>query len=119
MIIRYTLPPNPPKEFRTPLQAILVGRRSTPEQRIDLDLTPDVTVSHRHALLSYEEGAYWVEDLGSTNGTHVNGQRITAKTRLSPTTRLEIGQTHVEILAETAPPPQPIKYDPTPEGVIE
>ncbi len=119
MIIRYTLPPNPPKEFRSPLQAILVGRRASPEQRIDLDLSPDVTVSHRHARLSYEDGAYWVEDLGSTNGTHVNGQRITIKTQLSPTTRLEIGQTTIELLAETAPHPQPMQYDPTPEGVIE
>lgn len=120
MIIRHTLPPNPPKEFRTALQAILVGRRSAPEQRIDLDLAPDVTVSHRHARLSYEDGAYWVEDLGSTNGTHIDGKRITGKVKLALTSKLEIGQTLVEILAETSPvPPPPLQHEPMPDGAID
>lgn len=34
------------------------------------------TVSRKHALLTFECGIYYVEDLGSTNGTFVNGSRI-------------------------------------------
>jgi EAL domain-containing protein (putative c-di-GMP-specific phosphodiesterase class I) len=41
------------------------------------------TVSGSHATISYEQGRLWVEDIKSTNGTYVNGQRITKKTALS------------------------------------
>lgn len=119
MIIRYTLPPNSPKEFHTPLQTILVGRCSSPEQYIDLDLSPDLTVSQLHAQLSYENDSYWVEDLGSTNGTYVNGQRITAKTKIDATTELEIGQTKIEFLTEYTPHKQPLQYDPAPEVITK
>ncbi|MDR3279575.1 MAG: FHA domain-containing protein [Synergistaceae bacterium] len=34
------------------------------------------TVSRRHALVRYQDGAWTIEDLGSTNGTWVNGTRI-------------------------------------------
>jgi 3',5'-cyclic-nucleotide phosphodiesterase len=35
-----------------------------------------MTVSRRHARVTYSDGAWKIEDLGSTNGTWVNGQRI-------------------------------------------
>jgi hypothetical protein len=38
----------------------------------------DPTISGRHAVLDFREGAWWVEDLGSTNGTFVNGNRVHA-----------------------------------------
>lgn len=36
----------------------------------------DAEISRRHARLQFQGGKYVIEDLGSTNGTHVNGQRI-------------------------------------------
>jgi hypothetical protein len=39
-------------------------------------------LSRRHARLSVEEGALWIEDLGSSNGTMVNGQPVTDRRRL-------------------------------------
>ena len=36
----------------------------------------DTLVSRRHFRVLYENGAYWVEDLGSTNGTLVGGRRM-------------------------------------------
>lgn len=119
MIIRYTLPQNPPKEFHTPLQTILVGRCSSSEQYIDLDLSPDLTVSQLHAQLSYENGSYWVEDLGSTNGTYVNGLRITGKTEICANAELEIGQTAIELLTDYPSHEEPVQYEPASEGFIE
>ena len=45
---------------------------------------PVETVSLSHLRLVYRNGSWWVEDLGSTNGTFVNGARLTTVTRLAP-----------------------------------
>ena len=44
---------------------------------------PVETVSLSHLRLVYRNGGWWVEDLGSTNGTFVNGARVAALTRLA------------------------------------
>lgn len=65
---------------------LFIGR--TPENDIAL---PDMSVSRRHARVFKENGKVYVEDLKSTNGTFVNGQRITDVTLLGETDRLHIG----------------------------
>lgn len=49
------------------------------------------TVSRRHARFVVNGGAVTVEDLESTNGTNVNGTRITAPTALSNGNKVELG----------------------------
>ncbi len=49
------------------------------------------TVSRRHARVMVVSGTATIEDLGSTNGTHVNGTRITAPTRLAPGNEVALG----------------------------
>jgi hypothetical protein len=44
--------------------------------------TDDAMVSRKHSMIRMENGAYYVEDLGSSNGTHVNNQRV-SKHRLT------------------------------------
>ncbi len=44
----------------------------------------DETVSRAHALLSYENGGWVLGDLGSMNGTYVNGFRIAGRTVVRP-----------------------------------
>src|SRR6266545_2086988 len=39
--------------------------------------TDDAMVSRKHSMIRMENGRYYVEDLGSSNGTHVNDVRIT------------------------------------------
>jgi pSer/pThr/pTyr-binding forkhead associated (FHA) protein len=51
----------------------------------------DRFTSGRHARLCEREGAYWVEDLGSRNGTLLNGRRIRGAERLWPGDRLTVG----------------------------
>ena len=54
---------------------ILLGRDS----HCDLPLS-DETVSVRHARLSYHHGQWWLEDLGSTNGTRLNRELVSIPT---------------------------------------
>jgi adenylate cyclase len=96
IIIDYTLPPTPAKRFEAKADSIIIGR-SAPGHTVDLDLTPDHTVSRRHALLTYEEGIYSLEDLGSKYGTFVNDRQIIRKVQLKPGDRVTVGQTILDI----------------------
>jgi len=52
----------------------------------------DGKVSRRHALVHKQDDAeYWVIDLGSGNGTYINGRRVTQPTRLSNGDSLQLG----------------------------
>ncbi|MFN8533888.1 MAG: FHA domain-containing protein [Dehalococcoidia bacterium] len=52
---------------------------------------PDDTVSSRHALLRQVDGRWWLEDLGSTNGTRVNGRPVAGSTVVVIGDVLELG----------------------------
>ena len=118
MILHYTLPPNPSKKFESESDSVVLGRRPKPGQQIDLDLSPDSYVSKRHAQITFENGEYRIEDLGSGNGTWVDGQKITRKTLLTPESKVRVGWTNIEIEMEiTITVPEPDKEQ-EPEGVI-
>jgi class 3 adenylate cyclase len=76
----------------------LVGREDPSTGAIpDIDLTrPDDarTVSRKHARIDCREGTVYVSDLGSTNGTYVNGQRLPAleEHRLAAGERVRFGR---------------------------
>ncbi|HET9242532.1 MAG TPA: FHA domain-containing protein [Gaiella sp.] len=72
-----------------------VGRG--PENAIRLD--GDTTVSSRHATLDSRADGLWVEDAGSTNGTFVNGARVTSARMLVPGDVLRIGHTDLRVEA--------------------
>jgi adenylate cyclase len=76
------------KIFDQPCEAIVLGR---PRHgvHVDIDLSPDLRVSRPHARISIDHGLYWIEDLGSANGTEVDGKQIKGKGALP----LEPGQT--------------------------
>jgi len=50
-------------------------------------------VSRRHARIAREGAHYWLDDIGSSNGTWVNGARVTQRTRLSIGDRIQVGST--------------------------
>jgi predicted component of type VI protein secretion system len=52
----------------------------------------DAEVSRKHARLSFQGGKYVVEDLGSTNGTFVNGQRLSGPVVLKPGDVVSLGE---------------------------
>jgi hypothetical protein len=62
---------------------IVFGRTSSKSAHVpDVDLTPynalEKGVSHIHARVAYQEGTLSLTDMGSVNGTYVNGQRLIA-----------------------------------------
>jgi len=56
---------------------VVVGRGAECELSI-----PDTFLSSRHARFTTDEGDLFIEDLGSTNGTYVNQERVTSRTQL-------------------------------------
>jgi FHA domain-containing protein/zinc ribbon protein len=70
-----------------------IGR--SPDCPVFLD---DVTVSRRHAVLVEREGRWFVEDLGSLNGTFVNRRRVESS-ELSDGDELQIGKYRLTFLA--------------------
>ncbi len=52
----------------------------------------DAEVSRKHTRLSFQGGKYVVEDLGSTNGTFVNGQRLAGPVVLKPGDVVSLGE---------------------------
>ena len=70
----------------------LASRRCTIGSSADCDLViDDSSVSRTHLLLEQLGGAWFVEDLGSRNGTYLNGHRITARRVVRPGDELRLG----------------------------
>ena len=61
---------------------------------------PDVDLSRRHAVLRTTPRGVEVEDLGSRNGTFVDGVRISGRVRLRGPARLRMGASEFELLPE-------------------
>jgi hypothetical protein len=59
-------------------------------------LTFDTFVSQVHARAVERDGQLWIEDVGSTNGTFVNGERIERPVKLRKGDRVQIGETVLE-----------------------
>jgi pSer/pThr/pTyr-binding forkhead associated (FHA) protein len=70
----------------------VVGRGAECELRLD-----DTYVSQEHARIFAKDGSWYVEDLGSTNGTFVNEQRLAAPAMLTSGDRIRVGTTVLEL----------------------
>ena len=117
---------NQTKAYALPEQGVKIGRDPGQCQLALQD--PDV--SSLHAFMCCKNGAWMLQDLGSTNGTYVNGDRITTvglksgdriKFGESVSAKIEIEEPKKEIVAPpkpATPPPPPqktaIKVDNTP-----
>jgi len=86
------------KIFDELCEAVVLGR---PREgvHVDIDLTPDLGVSRPHARISISDGHYWIEDLGSANGTDLDGKQIKGKgkLRLEPGHTIRISDTTIEV----------------------
>lgn len=63
----------------------------------DVSLEGDTAASRHHARITRADGDYWVEDLGSTNGTWVNRHRIRRMVELHRGDVIEVGEHRFEV----------------------
>jgi pSer/pThr/pTyr-binding forkhead associated (FHA) protein len=71
---------------------ITVGRAAT----CDVVLA-DTYVSNVHARIYDRDGGWWLEDLGSTNGTYVNRNRVQTPTAVGPGDEIRMGKATLEL----------------------
>jgi adenylate cyclase len=83
------------RTFISSATRLTLGRK-----KAEVDLSPDTQVSQNHAVLTFEGGSWWIEDLGSLNGVLVNGKEIEKKTKVLATDQIVLGQTTLRILPE-------------------
>ncbi|MFM7535346.1 MAG: FHA domain-containing protein [Acidimicrobiales bacterium] len=79
-------------EFQLGKERISIGRK--PDNDIQID---NLAVSGKHALIITILDDSFLEDLGSTNGTFVNGERVAAPTRVNRGDSLQVGTTVLEV----------------------
>ena len=85
--------PDGAKPRSVPVAAsMVVGRGPECELRVD-----DTYASTQHARLFGKNGAWYVEDLGSTNGTFVNEQKLAAPAMVQPGDKIRVGTTVLEL----------------------
>lgn len=78
-------------------QKIRMGRQSGNDV-----VVPDEQVSRRHAEIEERNGGLVVTDLGSSNGTFVNGTRITSSQNLQPGDTVQVGTTVLKVVGSPA-----------------
>jgi len=81
----------PQSQFYTQAE-IIIGRDS----HCDISLLDD-TVSIRHARLLYHHGQWWLEDLGSTNGTWLNNEILSTPTVVINEDQIQCGKTLITL----------------------
>jgi DNA-binding NtrC family response regulator len=98
------------------LSEVTIGRSPSCELALQ-----DDKASRRHAKISLKDGQAWICDLGSFNGTAVNGERIEGECALRPGDRIQVGQTVAifeppaqAALAEAPAAPEPPRTRHTP-----
>ena len=79
---------------------LMIGRAAEGEGTLD----GDQELSRRHARITRANGALTIEDLGSTNGTYVNGERISGPRQLRQGDSIIVGGTTIGVLASQAEP---------------
>jgi predicted component of type VI protein secretion system len=89
--------PDRGKVFPLNKPEMVIGRDSS----VDIVIN-DVEVSRKHAHLILQPGGYLIEDLGSTNGTIVNGTRLTGFHHLQAEEEISLGE-HIILVFEVVP----------------
>lgn len=97
---------------------LVIGR----DEDCELSIS-DISVSRRHAKIRLDGSAYVLEDLGSNNGTFVNGDRLSAPLLLSPGDEIALGERTFRFVELNEAPPtgaaHPVLPDDQPSQDLE
>ena len=88
----------PEQEYTLTQEVTILGREAINDLVIN-----DAEVSRRHSRIMLESEGFMIEDLGSTNGTFVNGQRVTAAMVLYHGDTIELGKSARLVFLGSAP----------------
>jgi pSer/pThr/pTyr-binding forkhead associated (FHA) protein len=90
MVPKLTLimPDKTTQTFKLDSQKNIIGRNNTNTIFID-----DDQISRKHAVIYFDQDNYWIEDLRSKNGVHVNGKKIIQPHRLRNGSLIKLGAT--------------------------
>lgn len=79
--------PNKGRSFQLSQSPFRIGRSPDADAQVE-----DLRLSRQHAEISFDSrGSFWIRDLGSTNGTYVNGQPIDGQTAVRQGDRISLG----------------------------
>ena len=85
-------------------EELVIGRSAEGEGT----LAADIEISRQHARIASEpDGRFMIEDLGSTNGTYVNGRRLDGPSVLEAGDRIEVGASALVVQVSTPQPTPP------------
>lgn len=73
-------------------QEVIIGRDPACDFRLN-----EATLSARHARLSFHHNQWWIEDLGSSNGTYLNKQLVVTPVVITSNDHLRCGETDMVI----------------------
>jgi two-component system, cell cycle response regulator len=76
--------------FKLPPGEAVIGRGKRSEVTLH-----DEGVSRAHARMVSDGDGVWIDDLGSRNGTYLNGERLINRTRLSDGDKIQVGRTTI------------------------
>jgi pSer/pThr/pTyr-binding forkhead associated (FHA) protein len=79
--------PGTGQTFTLGADPVIVGREAGSAKFV----ISDPAVSRRHARISRQGDTYLIEDMGSTNGTFINAERVVGKVQLTPGDLIELG----------------------------
>ena len=80
--------------FHVTKSGATIGRG--PESTIQL---ADLSVSRKHARITFKQGAYWLSDLGSMGGTWIDGAKLAAPRRVAAGQTIDIGLCRLVVVA--------------------
>jgi len=93
LVLRLETEREPAPTFEVTRSGATLGRG--PENTIRLE---DLSVSRRHARITYRQGTYWLSDLGSMGGTWVDGSKLNAARRVAAGQLIDIGVCRLRVV---------------------